>query len=277
MSSNELTNNNRNIVKQKQDGVAPDPKHLVLQNPREMAGRPFSHQEKAPITPTTPIIPTIHQDALSNNHSIRRPSVQSNAESAEAHSIPLSCSYFASDRRCPDIETRCCRFLHEKHIDLPIADNAFHVQAREYEHNPDQWPKFNDPVIVCGFEHRREASCFRGTACLYAHWIPLKGEWHYHDHQNLKKKTCRFWAKGCCNKSAQDCSFAHELLAEIAAPPAGAKSVPTCPFWFDAAYLGGAPCRNGDGCRFAHAVMLMLASKPHERRAPRKCHSSNAC
>ncbi|KIW03318.1 uncharacterized protein PV09_05529 [Verruconis gallopava] len=257
----------RAATRRKQDGDPPDPKNLILQIPSEMRTRPSTHRNNSISTPVVSTMPTVSQGQQRK----QKDQPESKPVSPLAQSIPLICCYFYSNRVCPEGE-RQCRFLHQQDQILAVATPIMHQQARERDAGSDRWPKYDDPPIVCGFECRGEPRCERDdTACAYAHWIPIKGNWHYHDHLIQKKKTCHFWAAGNCRNSAEDCSFAHETLGELVDPsPMACPKTITCYFWFGCTYNNGPPCRKAaEDCKFAHEIRPLLASPPHERSAPR--------
>jgi hypothetical protein len=214
-----------------------------------------------------PAIPAAPQEPQTIPETAKMPVVHTEP-SPVAHSIPLLCNYFYSNQICPEGDEQC-RFLHEVHPGVNLAPLKLHYQAREYEQRPEQWPKFNGTTIVCGFEYRHQEGCYRGYDCAYAHWKPLRSKWRYHD-KNMK--TCSFWARGICNKSAEQCAFAHEMLDEVAEIDAGSFFAITCPFWFREKYENGQPCNKGEKCKFAHEIRPTIAGNPRKGTPLRKYH-----
>jgi hypothetical protein len=251
----------QNIIRQNQDGAAPDPSTLVLQNPADLISRPLRHQDSFLSASTTPLPPGI-------THRPAPKALEIPKEVAPyAQSIPLICAYVHEGRICPE-GAHECRFLHEKDPEKQVAAHALHQQARDYKKDPERRPKFNSPVIVCTFQFKNLNGCFREENCAFAHWKPLKGGWEFHLHKTAERKTCPYWAKGRCRFNAEQCEFAHEMLPEMA--DFAEKPYLTCPFWYANQYEGMAPCTRGSNCTFAHELTPTIAYNPRTKSGPRK-------
>jgi chromo domain-containing protein 1 len=152
------------------------------------------------------------------------------------------CYYWHDTGSCPSRET--CKFLHTNAPHVPVAPRPIDAMKRPIleteravesevpRRNPPS-PKITqstpvppswqptDPYKATCWYWRQSSGCNKGSYCRYLHEagddIPLAPP--PPSMADRKLQTCRFWAKGMCDKSDERCPFLHRYPETSASVP----------------------------------------------------------